>query len=116
VDRSLPPGASKVYTTNLSHVWFARDLRVDDFKHPDEREEAFSDETNLIAFHILDGASQQTLRIPHRKCIDLGTDCAHWVAYGECERNDHMETLCPYSCGYCEGDEVDQSAPAHDEL
>ena len=70
-----PPPA--VYTTNLSHVWFARDLRVDDFNHPDEREEAFSDETNLIAFYILDGASQQTLRVPNRKCIDLGTDCAH---------------------------------------
>jgi len=105
MQESLPPGASASFTSALSNVWFARDIRVDDFKHPQERLYSFSDESVLIAFHVL--SSEQIFKIPRRTCYDLSTDCPEWAGYGECARRGaQFEHLCPYSCGYCEGQEI----------
>lgn len=91
----------------LSNVWFARDVRVDDFKHPHERLNSFSDESVLVAFHVLDASAVQVFTIPNRTCFDLATDCPEWARYGECElRGAHFEHLCKYSCEYCEGEDI----------
>ena len=118
MQESLPPGASATFTSALSNVWFARDARVDDFKHPEERLYSFSDESVLIAFHVLDGSSEQIFKIPQRTCFDLATDCPEWAEYGECERRGtQFEQLCPYSCEYCEGEEIlYHLSEKHDEL
>ena len=102
---NLAPGESVSFTSNLSQVWFARDVRVDDFKHGEERYYSFSDESVLMAFHIL--KESQVFNIPARTCFDLATDCDEWAQYGECMRQPaQMKKLCPYSCDHCEEEEI----------
>ena len=115
---TLPTGASSTFTSSLAQVWFARDKRVDNFKHPQERLNSFSDESVLMAFHVLDSSVKQIFKIPSRTCFDLATDCPEWAQYGEClRRGAHLQELCPYSCNYCEGEEIVYHLHSqHDEL
>ena len=102
----LSPGESAAFAASLSQVWFARDKRVDDFKHGQERINSFSDESVLMVFHVLE--EFQTFTIPpHRTCYDLATDCDTWAQYGECRRQpQQMEKLCPNTCAFCEQEEI----------
>ena len=122
---NLPPGESATFSSSLSQVWFARDKRVDDFKHPQERLESFSDESVLMVFHVLEEG--QVFHIPPqqpRTCFDLATDCDTWAQYGECMRQrTRMEQLCAFTCDFCQEEEIIyhhyhhlQQEQEHDEL
>jgi hypothetical protein len=100
----LKPGEKTTHTTMLTHEWWVRDVRVDDFEGSPGKYR-LSRQSMVDVRKITSDELYQQFIIEPKECMDLSGHCPFWDGQRECRKNPgFMDQTCPLTCKICKED------------
>ena len=117
----IKPNSSSIHYSMLTHEFYARDQRVDEWSGSPGRWK-LSKNSSLGSWKIgvtgeegsppiIDGSVVIAIQTP--SCVDMSGHCGFWANQAQCDENPNfMKEKCMLTCNYC----ADSSGEAHDEL
>ena len=119
----IQPNTSSIHYSMLTHEFYARDNRVDNWSGSPGRWKLTSN-CSLGSWKIgvagEDGSppiqedGSVTIIIPAKSCIDLSGHCGFWKNQNQCKENPNfMRDKCQLTCDYCTSSSDDEDAESN---